>query len=55
MREEVFDKVLKEHFDRSDRRSIRLLLSLNEAEQNQAMVALASKLYEKIVDRGRYY
>ena len=51
MREEVFDKVLKEHFDRSDRRSIRLLLSLNEAEQNQAMVALASKLYEKIVDR----
>ena len=51
MREEIFDKVLKEHFDRSDRRSMRILLSLNEAEQNQAMVALASKLYEKIVDK----
>ena len=45
----VFDKVLKEHFDTTDRKSIRTLLSLNEAEQNQAMVALASKLYEKIV------
>ena len=51
MYEAVLDKVLKEHFDRTDRRSIRTLLSLNEAEQNQAMVALASKLYEKIVDK----
>ena len=51
MYEVVFDKVLKEHFDTTDRRSIRTLLSLNEAEQNQAMVALASKLYEKIVDK----
>lgn len=51
MYEAVFDQVLKEHFDRTDRRSIRTLLSLNEAEQNQAMVALASKLYEKIVDK----
>lgn len=47
----IFDKVLKEHFDTTDRRSIRTLLSLNESEQNQAMVALASKLYEKIVDK----
>lgn len=45
----VYDKILKEHFDTTDRKSIRTLLSLNEAEQNQAMVALASKLYEKIV------
>ena len=45
----IFDKILKEHFDTSNRSSIRTLLSLNEAEQNQAMVALASKLYEKIV------
>ena len=45
----VYDKVLKEHFDTADRKSIRTLLSLNEAEQNQAVVALAAKLYEKIV------
>lgn len=51
MNEVIFDKVLKEHFDRANRKSIRTLLSLNEAEQNQAMVALASKLYEKIVDK----
>ena len=51
MNELLFDKVLKEHFDTTNRKSIRTLLSLNEAEQNQAMVALASKLYEKIVSK----
>lgn len=51
MYEVLFDRVLKEHFDTSDRRSMRTLLSLNEADQNQAMVALASKLYQKIVDK----
>lgn len=51
MYEAVLEQVLKEHFDRTDRRSIRTILSLNEAEQNQTMVALASKLYEKIVDK----
>ena len=47
----VFDKILKEHFDTTDRKSIRTLLSLNEAEQNQAMVALAAKLYEMIISK----
>ncbi len=45
----IYDQLLKEHFDTTNRQSIRTLLSLNEAEQNQAMVALASKLYDKIV------
>lgn len=49
MVEKDFDIVLKEYFDTTDRRSMRTLLSLNEADQNQAMVALAAKLYEKIV------
>ena len=49
MNEVVFDKVLKEYFDTTDRKSMRTLLSLNEADQNQAMIALAAKLYEKIV------
>jgi hypothetical protein len=34
MYEVVFEQVLKEHFDTRDRRSIRTLLSLNEADQN---------------------
>ena len=51
MVERDFDRVLKEHFDLSDRKSIKTMLSLTEAEQNQAMVALASKLYDKIVDK----
>ena len=49
MIEREFDIVLKEYFDTSDRKSMKTLLSLNEADQNQAMVALAAKLYEKIV------
>lgn len=49
MNDVVFDRVLKEYFDTTDRSSIRTLLSLNEAEQNNAMIALAAKLYEKIV------
>lgn len=49
MVERELDIVLKEHFDTSDRRTMKTLLSLNEADQNQAMAALASKLYEKIV------
>ena len=51
MREQDFDFVLKEHFDMTDRKSIKTLLSLNEAEQNQAMASLASKLYQKIIDK----
>lgn len=49
MIERHFDIVLKEYFDTSNRRTMKTLLSLNEADQNQAMVALAAKLYEKIV------
>lgn len=49
MIEREYDLVLKEYFDTSDRRSMKILLSLNEAEQNQAVVSLASKLYDKIV------
>ena len=51
MNEILFDRILKEHFNTSDRRSMKTLLSLNEADQNQTMAALASKLYQKIVDK----
>lgn len=49
MVEKDFDYVLKEYFDTSNRRDMKALLSLNEAEQNQAVASLAAKLYEKIV------
>ena len=51
MKEAAFDLVLKEYFDTNDRRTMKTLLSLQEADQNQAMAALASKLYKKIVDK----
>ena len=49
MLQKDYDFVLKEYFDTSNRKSMQALLSLNESDQNQAMMALASKLYEKIV------
>ncbi len=51
MNEREFDIILKEHFDTSDRRTMKTMLSLNEADQNQAMAALAAKLYNKIVEK----
>lgn len=49
MMEKHYDEVLKEYFDTTNRSSMKMMLALNESEQNKAMVALASKLYEKIV------
>lgn len=51
MIERDYDVVLKEYFDITNRDSMKVLLSLNEAEQNQAVVALAAKLYEKIISK----
>lgn len=51
MIERDYDIVLKEYFDITNRDSMKVLLSLNEAEQNQAVVALAAKLYEKIITK----
>lgn len=51
MIERDFDFVLKEYFDTSNRKSMKTMLSLNEADQNQAMAALATKLYDKIVNK----
>lgn len=51
MIERDYDIVLKEYFDLTDRQSMKKLLSFNEAEQNQAVIALAAKLYDKIINK----
>lgn len=50
-RHPVFDQVMKESFDITDDETRRVLLSVNEADQNQVVTALTSKLYDNIVEK----
>ena len=46
-----YDTLVQEYFDLNDTRSRRFILSLNEAEENQLLVNLTNKLYQKIVEK----
>lgn len=47
----TYNELIKEHFDIHDRENRKILLSLNEADQNKVMMSLAGKLYSKIVEK----
>ena len=44
-----FDQIIREHFDASDTKTRKLIVSLEDAEQTQLLSALSSALYDKIV------
>lgn len=46
-----YDKIIKEYFDIKDKETRHVLLSINEADQNQVLSALMSKLYDNIVNK----
>ena len=46
-----FTKVMNEHFDIYDDRTRKILLAVNEADQNTIMKSLADKLYSHIVNK----
>lgn len=46
-----YNMIISEYFDMSDTETIRTMTSLNEAEQDQALVNLASRLYTAIVNK----
>lgn len=46
-----FVSAMNEYFDITDDETRRVLLSVNEADQSQVLVALTSKLYDNIVER----
>lgn len=48
-RDPVYNKAITEHFDIRDKRTRKILLSMNEAGQNSVLMSLTSKLYDKIV------
>lgn len=46
-----YDIILNEYFDIDHRETRKVMLNINEADQNQVLSALTSKLYDHIVDR----
>lgn len=46
-----YNMIISEYFDMSNINSIKTMMSLNEAEQDQALVNLASRLYTAIVNK----
>lgn len=50
-RHPAFDKAMNEHFDITDTNTRRVLLAVNEADQEKILTSLTSKLYDNIMDK----
>lgn len=46
-----YDKIMNEYFDINDSKTRKILVNVNEADQNQILTALTSKLYDNIVNK----
>lgn len=51
MDRKIYNQIITEHFDMNNHETRKTLVYMNEAEQNQMLVALASKLYNAIVSK----
>ena len=50
-RSKEFTRAMNEYFDITDTETRKVLLAVNEADQNKVLVSLTSKLYDNVVDR----
>lgn len=50
-RSDEYTRAMNEFFDITDRETRKVLLAVNEADQNKVLVSLTSKLYDNVVDR----
>ena len=46
-----YNRIIDEFFDFTDRETRKVLLAVNEADQNKILVSLTSKLYDNVVDK----
>lgn len=46
-----FTKAMNEYFDLQDSKTRKILLAVNEADQNKILTSLTSKLYDNIIDK----
>lgn len=51
MNRDLYNQYIKEYFDITDRQTRKCLVTINEADQNQVLGSLASKLYDSIVKK----
>lgn len=51
MNRDLYNQIVKEHFDINDRTTLRVMVSINEADQNQVLGTLAARLYDSIVKK----
>lgn len=51
MNRDLYNQYIKEYFDIADRQTRKCLVTINEADQNQVLGSLASKLYDSIVKK----
>lgn len=51
MNRDLYNQIIKEHFDINDTQTRKVLVSIDEADQNQVLGNLATKLYNSIVKR----
>ena len=47
----AYQSIIKEYFDMSDKRTLDVLVKINEGDQSQVLSSLASKLYKNIIDK----
>ena len=50
-----YNQILKEYFDITDTKTRKIMLAINEADQNAVLSSLTAKLYEHIVDKVGAY
>lgn len=50
-RSEEYTRAMNEYFDITDTETRKMLLAVNEADQNKVLVSLTSKLYDNVVDK----
>lgn len=50
-RSDEFTRAMNEHFDIEDRDTRKILLAVNETDQNQVLSALTSRLYDNIINK----
>lgn len=46
-----YNELIREYFDISDKKTRKILVTLEDAEQNQVLAALSTALYDKIVEK----
>ena len=51
IRRDEWNAFVQEHMDISDRDTLRIMCSINEADQNQAVASIAAKLYDCIIKK----